>query len=403
MWAAEVARRASADAKVAVGARWRGGAAEAGGGAVPPGHHRLLRRRHRRHARDGALGLGGRLGGKVANLRAARRARPRRHRGAPYRSLASEWADAWSHHAQGHRRPRPGFCAIEVLTDRHDKVRLLLLRSTLRRRTRPRQRRRVARARPCRLLARGALELMRELRMTPAAVIERLVATLTAPYARARRRGGRGGAEYWEQTAFVLFRNLEPGYDGTIALPKGEKYDPSPAEPLATAPAAVGAPPRRAGGARASLRAALLASNAGLCRPATARSSPRPPRSRRSCAPSARRLRARRPLAELREALVRTAVMRWRARAAAPRRRGGRPSPLLPRPRLPQKGVLLLDCVPALLSTRAAASRSSSAAGRRGRVRPAAPRRCARSATRATLAAPWRYSPTARSRAPAPG
>ena len=152
-----------------------------------------------------------------------------------YRSLASEWADASELAscrkvtvALGRER-----CAVEVLTDRHDKVRLLLLRSE-------------HFAAPYK--GRGGGDAWRAV----PAVLPRAAPSSSAraaddaggvitndrsppsPRATARREAGGGGAEYRERTAFVhLFHNLEPGYDGTIAPPAREKYDPSPAEPLA--------------------------------------------------------------------------------------------------------------------------------------------------------------------------
>ena len=378
VWAAEVARRrASADAKVeAVGRAVAGvAAAEAGWAALC------------RQVTVGCCGGGivfvtpemgrwgsvGGLGGMVANLSRALAAR-----GldvtviAPaYRSLASEWADASELAscrkvtvALGRER-----CAVEVLTDRHDKVRLLLLRSE--HFAAPYKGRGGGDAWhalvPAVLLARGALELMRELRMTPAAVITNdWVAALTAPYARAR--GGEavgGGAEYWERTAFVhLFHNLEPGYDGTIALPaqKGEKYDPSPAEPLAALhqlPSALLHDEGQAGRALSLSRAALLASNAwatvspGYRSQLLASSAAFAPLLRTFRAPFA--CAGGLPLAELREALV-TYGGHEVAKRELQRRCFGEAG-VLDVPLLcflgrvcHQKGVhLLLDCVPALL------------------------------------------------------
>ena len=151
--------------------------------------------------------------------------------------------------------------------------------------------------------------------MTPAAVITN--DWVAASPRRTRARGGEavgGGAEYWERTAFVhLFHNLEPGYDGTIELPaqKGEKYDPSPAEPLAALhqlPSALLHDEGQAGRVLSLSRAALLASNAwatvspGYRSQLLASSAAFAPLLRTFRAPFA--CAGGLPLAELREALV---------------------------------------------------------------------------------------------------
>ena len=437
VWAAEVARRrASADAKVeAVGRAVAGvAAAEAGWAALC------------RQVTVGCCGGGivfvtpemgrwgsvGGLGGMVANLSRALAAR-----GldvtviAPaYRSLASEWADASELAscrkvtvALGRER-----CAVEVLTDRHDKVRLLLLRSE--HFAAPYKGRGGGDAWhalvPAVLLARGALELMRELRMTPAAVITNdWVAALTAPYARAR--GGEavgGGAEYWERTAFVhLFHNLEPGYDGTIALPaqKGEKYDPSPAEPLAALhqlPSALLHDEGQAGRALSLSRAALLASNAWATVSPGYRSQLLA--SSAAFAPLLRTFRAPfacagglPPSPSCARRSSRTAVTRWRSAscsAAASARRACSTSPSSASSAASatrRASTSSSTASPPCSSTRAAASSSSSAARPTAATRTAsaAPRRCARSATPTRATSGRRRgatSPTARSRAPAP-
>ena len=453
VWAAEVARRrASADAKVeAVGRAVAGvAAAEAGWAALC------------RQVTVGCCGGGivfvtpemgrwgsvGGLGGMVANLSRALAAR-----GldvtviAPaYRSLASEWADASELAscrkvtvALGRER-----CAVEVLTAQEAPAAAEF-------RGGARAAAADAAAPPCCcsaaghfaapykgrgggdawhalvpavLLARGALELMRELRMTPAAVITNdWVAALTAPYARAR--GGEavgGGAEYWERTAFVhLFHNLEPGYDGTIALPaqKGEKYDPSPAEPLAALhqlPSALLHDEGQAGRALSLSRAALLASNAwatvspGYRSQLLASSAAFAPLLRTFRAPFA--CAGGLPLAELREALV-TYGGHEVAKRELQRRCFGEAGVLharllLPRPRLPPEGRSTSSST-ASPPSRAPGGRvqSSSGCGRRAATRTASDLRRADARARHAhprhfWAAPWTTSPTASSRAPAP-
>ena len=126
----------------------------------------------------------------------ARRALLRRHQREERRHLLEQLGDRHLDRLKLARKLRPirqplvalgrERCAVEVLTDRHDKVRLLLLRSE--HFAAPYKGRGGGDAWhalvPAVLLARGALELMRELRMTPAAVITNdWVAALTAPSA----------------------------------------------------------------------------------------------------------------------------------------------------------------------------------------------------------------------------
>ena len=219
-----------------------------------------------------------------------------------YRSLASGGrTPPSSRRAARYRRPRRERCAVGVLTDRHDKVRLLLLAlgALCGAVQGPWRRRRVARARPCRPpRARRPRAHARAADDAGGGHHQRLGRRPhRAVRARAAARRSAAAPSTGAPPSSASSTISSPATTA-IALP-AQKAKVRPVAGRAArraAPAAVGAPPRRGRRGARSRSRAPRSSRATLgppSRPATARSSsPRPPRSRRSSAPSARRLRA---------------------------------------------------------------------------------------------------------------